>query len=601
MVHVEVLVLVLLTPHDAGQLVLGGHGVGTVLGEDHRAAVQDLCPAVHLLAEGGFGVHDAHAAHDVPAVVAVQADEVSELLALAVVGQAHHDDGVGAGALLGVELVCQIEQGLEVSFGALAGALGLVQDAPCDDRGVVLVAADHIGQRVLVVGQQLRGGLLLEPADLLAVALIGGEEVHGALHEADGGDFVDDQEALFISHLVQLLGVGVVAGAEAVGTDPLHQLVVALDGGEVEAAAADIGVLVLAEAAQIDGLAVQQEMAVLDLEGADADLLGVFIDHGTAVVDADDDIVQVSSVDVPQLCVLDDEGAFLAGGLSNLGGAVVQLDGDFVVAVGGDGVIDLSALGSQAVLHGVVEDTLGGQSHQLDRAVDAGVVVEVKVGGGDLLAVGQDGGVAGGQHVLVQLVVQQDAELVELVVADDVGDDCVEGQETALVLRHFHAVDEDAGVVGSGAEADGDVLAAPLAGHEEVSLVPEIAAVLAGLLVGEEIAEGCRNGHGDGLRQTVGPVGLNAFALGIEAEAPHAVKADDAAGGGNDRVQQGLVVHCKNLFLVIRKFFWIVLQPLSLTYGLPSLLLGGWQKHGRSGLEQSLSSGTSMTDFSKRE
>ena len=142
------------------------------------------------------------------------------------------------------------------------------------------------------------------------------------------------------------------------------------------------------------------------------------------------------------------------------------------------------------------------------------------------------------------------------------------------MLRHFHAVDEDAGVVGSGAEADGDVLAAPLAGHEEVGLVPEIAAVLAGLLVGEEIAEGCRNGHGDGLRQTVGPVGLNAFALGIEAEAPHAVKADDAAGGGNDRVQQGLVVHCKNLFLVIRKFFWIALQPLSLTCGLPSLLLG---------------------------
>ena len=49
---------------------------------------------------------------------------------------------------------------------------------------------------------------------------------------------------------------------------------------------------------------------------------------------------------------------------------------------------------------------------------------------------------------------------------------------------------------------------------------------------------------------------------------------DDAAGGGNDRVQQGLVVHCKNLFLVIRKFFWIALQPLSLTYGLPSPLLG---------------------------
>ena len=197
--------------------------------------------------------------------------------------------------------------------------------------------------------------------------------------------------------------------------------------------------------------------------------------------------------------------------------------------------------------------------------MDAGIVVEVKVGSSHLFAIGQGGGVAGGQHVLVQLVVQQDAELVELVVADDVGDDRIEGQETALVLCHFHAVDEDAGVVGSGAEADGDVLTVPLAGHEEVRLVPEIAAVLAGLLVGEEIAEGCGNGHGDGLRQTVGPVGLDAFALGVEAEAPHAVKADDAAGGGSDRIQQGLVVHCKNLFLVILRlrfdaaFYFLVL------------------------------------------
>lgn len=45
----------------------------------------------------------------------------------------------------------------------------------------------------------------------------------------------------------------------------------------------------------------------------------------------------------------------------------------------------------------------------------------------------------------------------------------------------FHAVHKDAGAVGGGAEADGHVAAVPLAGHEEVGLVPEVAAVLTAL------------------------------------------------------------------------------------------------------------------------
>ena len=420
---------------------------------------------------------------------------------------------------------------------------------------MVLVAVDHVGQRVLVVFQQLGRGVLLEPAHLLAVALVCCQEVHGALHEADGGDFVDDEEAFLISHLVQLLRIGVVAGAEAVGTDPLHQLVIALDGGQVEAAAADVCILVLAEAAQVDGLAVQQEVAVLDLEGADADLLGVLVDDGAAVVDADDDVVQVGGVNVPELGVLDDQSTFLAGSLSDLGGAVVQLHGHVVAAVGGDGVIDLGAVRSQAVLDGIVQNALGGQGHQLDGAMDAGIVVEVEVGGSDLFAVGQGSGVAGGQHVLVQLIVQQDAQLVVLVVADDVGDDCVKGQEAALVLCDLDAVHKDAGVVGGRAEADGNVLAAPLAGHEEIGLVPEIAAVLAGFLIGEEVAEGSGHGHGDGLRQAVCPVCIDALALGVEAEAPHAVQADDTAGSGSHRIQQGFVVHCRNLISYHTKTF----------------------------------------------
>lgn len=90
-------------------------------------------------------------------------------------------------------------------------------------------------------------------------------------------------------------------------------------------------------------------------------------------------------MDVPELGVLDDQSTFLAGSLSDLGGAVVQLHGHVVAAVGGDGVIDLGAVRSQAVLDGIVQNALGGQGHQLDGAMDAGIVVEVEVGAATFL------------------------------------------------------------------------------------------------------------------------------------------------------------------------------------------------------------------------
>lgn len=179
---------------------------------------------------------------------------------------------------------------------------------------MVLVAGDHIGQGSLVVFQQLGGGFLFKVAHLFAVALVGSQEIHRALHKADGRHFVNDQKALFVCHLVQFFGIGVVAGAEAVCADPLHQLVIALDGSQVQAAAADVGIFVLAKTAQIHRFAVEQEVAILNFKGTDADLVKIFIDHGVAIGNADDEVVQVSGVHIPQLSIPDEENAvFMIG------------------------------------------------------------------------------------------------------------------------------------------------------------------------------------------------------------------------------------------------------------------------------------------------
>ena len=83
----------------------------------------------------------------------------------------------------------------------------------------------------------------------------------------------------------RLLGVGVVGGAVGVGAHPAEQLVVADEERDVEAAAVDREVLVLAEAGERDRLPVQQQAVAAHLDGADADVERVGVGRAAAVVE----------------------------------------------------------------------------------------------------------------------------------------------------------------------------------------------------------------------------------------------------------------------------------------------------------------------------
>ena len=106
-------------------------------------------------------------------------------------------------------------------------------------------------------------------------------------------------------------------------------------------------------------------------------------------MDADDQIVEMGGVDVPQFGVFDHQRACGAGAFGHPGGAVVKLHSHGVGAVGGHGIVDLSPGLGQTVSCGIVQHPLLGQGHQPDGPVDAGVVVKIKVGGGDLSAIGK--------------------------------------------------------------------------------------------------------------------------------------------------------------------------------------------------------------------
>ena len=81
-----------------------------------------------------------------------------------------------------------------------------------------------------------------------------------------------------VGEVEDLLGVRVVRGPEGVGARPRHQLEVVDHLHVVVALAPDGRVLVLAEAAEVERLAVDEELLAAHLDGADADGLAVGVD-----------------------------------------------------------------------------------------------------------------------------------------------------------------------------------------------------------------------------------------------------------------------------------------------------------------------------------
>ena len=96
--------------------------------------------------------------------------------------------------------------------------------------------------------------------------------------QSDGGRLVDDDDAVAVGEVEDLLGVGVVGGAEGVRADPLHELEVVDHERVVVALAADRCVFVLAEAGEVERLAVDEELVAAHLDGANADRDRVAVD-----------------------------------------------------------------------------------------------------------------------------------------------------------------------------------------------------------------------------------------------------------------------------------------------------------------------------------
>ena len=168
-----------------------------------------LCPEIHFLIQAIAGsVHVAGKV--VPAVVAVDADDIhgagADILGVVILAADEGDR-----AVLRVQLMRQLIQRVPVIVGILREVLQirLVAKAPQHHAGVVFVPMDHLGKHLPVMFRE-------------GVFLVG-------IHRSPAADahrrgLVHDQNALPVAQVVELLGVGVVAGAHGIGIGPVDQV-----------------------------------------------------------------------------------------------------------------------------------------------------------------------------------------------------------------------------------------------------------------------------------------------------------------------------------------------------------------------------------------
>ena len=216
------------------------HGVCAVFAHHHGLVL--LCPEIHFLIQAiAGGVHVAGKV--VPAVVAVDADDIhgagGDILRIVVLAA---DEGNGA--VLRVQLMRQLIQRVPIIVGILREVLQirLVAKAPQHHAGVVFVPMDHLGKHLPVM---LCNGVFLIRIHRSPAA------------DAHRRGLVHDQNALPVAQIVELLGVGIVAGAHGIGIGPVDEVYVLHVQHRVKAASMGGKVLVLAKALEVERLAVQ--------------------------------------------------------------------------------------------------------------------------------------------------------------------------------------------------------------------------------------------------------------------------------------------------------------------------------------------------------
>ena len=151
--------------------------VRTEFGEDQRFVSTDIRPLIHLFAESHLSLRQIGTAHDIPAIVAVEGDNVAKLCAGILARCAVDKQRASQRTLLRIQFSCEIKEWFEIIMRLLVSGFGLIENGECDDGRMILIAYDHLLQCVSVICLQLRNGISREETGVFS-ACAGCRKVH---------------------------------------------------------------------------------------------------------------------------------------------------------------------------------------------------------------------------------------------------------------------------------------------------------------------------------------------------------------------------------------------------------------------------------------
>src|SRR5579859_950619 len=198
--------------------------------------------------------------------------------------------------------------------------------------------------------------------------------------QSDGWDLVNHDESCAVREPHKLFRIGIMRGAEGVGADPRQQIQVFHIGHFIKPTAMYGKVLVFPEALEIERLPIDEKAPVLHRDRAKTERLRVGISTLPIVPQLNRTRIQVGVKRLPEVHACDGELAGWPGACGdNRIGLVADKDADLRIALGLDGVVEESVRSGNIYRDRDITHIRAGSRVELDRALDARVVEEVKV------------------------------------------------------------------------------------------------------------------------------------------------------------------------------------------------------------------------------
>ena len=418
---------------------------------------------------------------------------------------------------------------LKIWNSCIVGSFRLIQQAPCNDTGMILIAGDHFFHCPQMIFQKLRCSFFLKKCCLFAGTCF--RKVHQTLKKSYCRNFINDQETFPVSHLIDFFTVRIMRSTEGIGPNPFHTLKITFHHTDIKSTSYDITVLMLSKASQIYRFAIQQNTGSFHFNSTDTDFLMIFINHFFSVHNFHNQLVQVSLVNLPQMCIFYFQDTFFAFCRSNLASTlIIQFHNNRMISCGDNRIRNLRICTFNCIICGNVKNRLFRNSHQINRSLKSCIIEEIKIRFCHLLSIGKSNCRSTWNISNCQFIIYFYNNFIFRIIPNHIRNIRTKWKETTLMLRNLHTIHKNLCPMGCTAKTYKNILAFPFSRNKNIFFIPHITCVFAGIFVCIEILETCRNRNHFIARDTVRPAQRLSLCFPVQTELPHTIHGNHTSG-----------------------------------------------------------------------